>query len=91
VVKPDWGDRYTCHSCECKFYDLNRPAPLCPRCGVDQREATQEARPPRQSRVSKATVDEETESDIIEEPDDPGKDEEETASFEDGEEVEKEL
>ncbi|MEE9519673.1 MAG: hypothetical protein V3V93_05375, partial [bacterium] len=63
----------------------------CPRCGVDQREATQEARPPRQSRVSKATVDDETESDIIEEPDAPGKDEEETASYEDGEEVEKEL
>ncbi len=91
MVKPDWGDRYTCHSCECKFYDLNRPAPLCPRCGVDQRDPTQEARPPRQSRVSKAKVDEETENDIIEEPDDPGKDEEETASFEDGEEVEKEL
>jgi len=91
VVKPDWGDRYTCHSCGCKFYDLNRPEPLCPSCGVDQREASQEARPPRQSRASKATVDAETENEIIEEPDDPGKDEVETASYEDGEEVEKEL
>ncbi len=91
MVKPDWGDRYTCHSCGCKFYDLNCPEPLCPRCGVDQREATQEARPRRQSRVSKATVDAETENDIIEEPDDAEKDEEETASYEDGEEVEKEL
>ncbi len=91
MVKPDWGDRYTCYSCGCKFYDLNRPEPLCPRCGVDQREATQEARPPRQSRVSTATVDAETENDIIEEPDEPGEDEEDTVSHEGPEEVEKEI
>jgi hypothetical protein len=32
------GKRYTCFKCECKFYDLNQPEPLCPRCGADQRE-----------------------------------------------------
>ena len=30
------GRRYTCFSCGCKFYDLNRPEAICPRCGKDQ-------------------------------------------------------
>ena len=32
------GTRYTCYECEMKFYDLNRPEPICPGCGADQRE-----------------------------------------------------
>lgn len=32
------GKRHTCFKCACKFYDLNRAEPLCPRCGADQRE-----------------------------------------------------
>ena len=32
------GGKYTCFKCECKFYDLGREEPLCPRCGADQRE-----------------------------------------------------
>jgi hypothetical protein len=35
---PDLGKKFTCFKCECKFYDLGRPEPLCPRCGADQRE-----------------------------------------------------
>ena len=30
------GRRYSCFSCGCKFYDLNRPEAICPRCGKDQ-------------------------------------------------------
>ena len=30
------GRRYSCFSCACKFYDLNRPDALCPKCGTDQ-------------------------------------------------------
>lgn len=33
------GNKYTCFSCNCKFYDLNRKEPTCPRCKKDQREA----------------------------------------------------
>lgn len=33
------GTRFTCFSCGTKFYDLNRPEPLCPECGADQRQA----------------------------------------------------
>jgi hypothetical protein len=32
------GTRYICFSCAARFYDLNRPEPLCPKCGADQRE-----------------------------------------------------
>ncbi len=35
--KSKLGKRYTCFECSLKFYDLNRPDPLCPKCGVDQR------------------------------------------------------
>ncbi|TVQ90555.1 MAG: TIGR02300 family protein [Deltaproteobacteria bacterium] len=37
--KSKLGIRYTCFKCGIKFYDLNRPEPLCPECGADQREA----------------------------------------------------
>lgn len=33
------GNRYACFQCGTKFYDLNKPEPLCPECGADQREA----------------------------------------------------
>jgi hypothetical protein len=32
------GDRFVCFECETRFYDLNRPEPTCPSCGVNQRE-----------------------------------------------------
>jgi hypothetical protein len=30
------GKRYKCYKCNCKFYDLNKPNPICPRCAEDQ-------------------------------------------------------
>jgi len=35
----DLGTKYTCFKCATKFYDLKKPAPVCPKCGADQREA----------------------------------------------------
>ncbi len=35
--KSKLGTRYSCFECGLKFYDLNRPDPLCPKCGADQR------------------------------------------------------
>jgi hypothetical protein len=37
--KASLGTRYSCFQCGTKFYDLNRPEPLCPECGADQRTA----------------------------------------------------
>ena len=31
------GKKYICFKCSTKFYDLNKPDPTCPKCGVDQR------------------------------------------------------
>ena len=33
------GKRYTCFECGTKFYDLNRPQPICPECMADQNNA----------------------------------------------------
>jgi uncharacterized protein (TIGR02300 family) len=35
----DLGTKLTCFKCGTKFYDLKKPAPLCPKCGADQRES----------------------------------------------------
>ena len=31
------GAKHVCFSCGLKFYDLNRPEPICPRCQSNQR------------------------------------------------------
>jgi hypothetical protein len=31
------GAKHVCYKCGAKFYDLNKPEPLCPKCGTDQR------------------------------------------------------
>jgi uncharacterized protein (TIGR02300 family) len=42
------GTKYSCFRCGAKFYDLNRPKALCPKCGVDQREAPKQTGKQRQ-------------------------------------------
>ena len=50
--------KYVCFECGAKFYDLNRPEPLCPKCGADQRvrpkgevKLTPPAEPARRARA----------------------------------------
>lgn len=40
------GTKWACYGCGAKFYDLNQPEPLCPRCGADQREKPKDAPTP---------------------------------------------
>ncbi len=40
--KAKLGTKYVCFSCKAKFYDLNKPEPLCPKCGADQRHRPKE-------------------------------------------------
>ena len=52
VVEPrsKLGNKWECFSCGAKFYDLNKPEPLCPRCGANQLKrpkAGAEVKPPR--------------------------------------------
>ena len=38
ISPEDLGIRYKCYKCGTKFYDLSRPEPLCPSCGVNQKD-----------------------------------------------------
>jgi hypothetical protein len=37
------GSKHVCFSCGLKFYDMNRPEPICPRCQSDQRHKPKES------------------------------------------------
>ena len=78
----DLGSKYVCYKCSTKFYDLKKPAPTCPKCGADQREAPvikpQTARQQRAAAAAKEAAEaelpapeaEETEDEEAEEDDD---------------------
>ncbi len=34
MAKKKLGEKYVCYQCGCKFYDLSRPQPICPKCGA---------------------------------------------------------
>lgn len=34
VAKPEWGQKRTCNSCGCRFYDMSRSPITCPKCGA---------------------------------------------------------
>ena len=64
VDKDKFGDRRTCFACGCKFYDLHRNPPTCPKCGTDV------SHPPKQvEEVRFAPEVEEEEEEVIEELD----------------------
>jgi len=46
------GNKHVCYQCGCKFYDLDRPQPLCPKCGVDQSDAQKRASVPGSRQAS---------------------------------------
>lgn len=39
MASKDLGNKHTCWKCSTRFYDLRKPAPVCPKCGADAREA----------------------------------------------------
>jgi hypothetical protein len=46
-AKPGFGYKWVCFSCSAKFYDMEKPEPVCPRCNADQRtRPAQDAPPP---------------------------------------------
>ncbi|MBP9145215.1 MAG: FYDLN acid domain-containing protein [Thermoanaerobaculia bacterium] len=35
----DLGTKHECYNCGAKFYDMGRPAPICPKCAANQKDA----------------------------------------------------
>ena len=35
MPKPEFGKKVICNTCEAKFYDLNRKPAVCPHCGTE--------------------------------------------------------
>lgn len=35
------GNKFDCYSCGTKFYDLGKPEAICPKCGANQKDASQ--------------------------------------------------
>lgn len=52
----DLGAKHTCFKCGTKFYDLKKPAPICPKCGADQRESPALKAPPAEKRRAAAAA-----------------------------------
>lgn len=51
--KSQYGTKFVCFKCECKFYDLKKPTPLCPKCGADQRQAPKVQEPSKPAKAAK--------------------------------------
>jgi uncharacterized protein (TIGR02300 family) len=67
----DLGNKHTCFKCNTKFYDMNKPAPICPKCGADQRESPAVKGPPPAEKRARAAARpvpaaEVEESDVVE-------------------------
>ncbi len=52
--KTKLGQKWSCYSCQAKFYDLQKPDPKCPKCGADQRQSPAFEKPKR-TRAKKPT------------------------------------
>jgi hypothetical protein len=53
---PDLGKKFECYSCGTKFYNLNKPEAVCPKCGANQKEARTEDSPPPAPRPARRTA-----------------------------------
>ena len=61
------GKKFTCHSCNTKFYDLNKPDKICPKCGADQNAKPATKQKNRSAKVSEYDVTDEEISEIPDE------------------------
>jgi len=61
----DIGNKHSCWKCGTKFYDLRKPAPICPKCGADARQSPvskapapeKRGRAPREAKVEEVEVE----------------------------------
>jgi uncharacterized protein (TIGR02300 family) len=64
----DLGTKFTCYNCEAKFYDMKKPAPICPKCGADQREMPA-TKTPERKRAAASKLEAVEEEDTLKVPD----------------------
>jgi uncharacterized protein (TIGR02300 family) len=72
----DLGNKFTCYKCSAKFYDLKKPAPICPKCGADQREQPV-VKPNERRRAARAAEPVEPVAAAVDETDEEEEDEDE--------------
>ena len=84
----DLGTKHTCFKCGTRFYDLKKPAPVCPKCGADQRESPARKapsaaerrrpapKPPPEPEVAIAEDVEEDGEEVVDEDEEPAADDE---------------
>ncbi|KAB2960107.1 MAG: TIGR02300 family protein [Thermoanaerobaculia bacterium] len=60
---PDLGNKYECFSCGVRFYDLGKPAPICPKCGANQKDAR------KQEAAAESTVRRKRREEVVRIPD----------------------
>jgi len=61
------GKKFTCHSCNAKFYDLNRTEKICPKCGADQNAKPTVKQKTKASKISEYDVSDEDATEIPDE------------------------
>lgn len=86
----DLGTKHTCFKCSTKFYDMKKSAPICPKCGADQRESPALKAPPaeRRARSAPRPVEPVDEVEAVEELDeDVEADDDEVAAEDDDDDV----
>ncbi len=62
------GQRWVCYECDARFYDLNRPEPLCPKCKADQRKSPVFEKPKRRRGKKAAREAPSPPVEVVEEP-----------------------
>ena len=45
------GRKHTCSNCSAKYYDLNKPDPVCPKCEVSLKDSNKASKAEKKSRA----------------------------------------
>jgi hypothetical protein len=61
------GKKFTCHSCNAKFYDLNKTEKICPKCGADQNAKPTVKQKTKASKISEYDVSDDEVADLPDE------------------------
>lgn len=86
MTPKDLGTKHTCWKCGAKFYDMKKPAPICPKCGSDARQKPVTKTSAAEKRAKPAPREEPVETEEL--GDEAGLDKELDEDFEEAEETE---